>query len=71
MLKFYDKKSISCIHMGLIIFLEHPSGNLFLELPSEIPARDFNLLVNIDNSFPVFLLIIINNSFHLFIFTLH
>ena len=59
------------MYVGLIIFLEYPSGTLYLELSSEIPVRDFNLLVNIDNSFPVFLLIIISNSFHMFIFTLH
>ena len=43
----------------------------YLELSSEIPAQYFNLLVNINNFFPVFLLIIIGNSFHLFKFTLH
>ena len=52
-------------------FLEHPFGTPYLELSNEIPAQDFNLLVNIDNFFPVFLLIIIGNSFHLFKFTLH
>ena len=59
------KKSISCIWASYF-FLEYPFGT-----PSEIPAQDFNLLVNIDNFFPVFLLIIIGNSFHLFKFTLH
>ena len=69
MLKFYNKKSISCI-WDSDFFLEYPSGTLYLELSSEIPAQDFNLLVNIDNFFPVFLLIIISNLFHLFKFTL-
>ena len=46
-------------------FLEYPFGTPYLELSSEIPVQDFNLLVNIDNFFPVFLLIIIGNSFHL------
>ena len=45
-------------------FLECPYGTPYLELSREIPAQDFNLLVNIDNFFPVFLLIIIGNSFH-------
>ena len=58
--------------MGLIFFfLEYPFGIPYLELSSEIHAQDFNLLVNIDNFFPVFLLITIGNSFHLFKFTLH
>ena len=52
------------------LFQDHPSGTLYLELSSEIPAQDFNLLVNIDKFFPVFLLIIIGNSFQLFKFTL-
>ena len=52
-------------------FLNVPSGDPYLALSSEIPAQDFNLLVNINNFFPVFLLIIIGNSFHLFKFTLH
>ena len=43
----------------------------YLELSSEIPVQDFNLLVNIDNFFPVFLLITIGNSFRFFKFTLH
>ena len=59
------------MYMGLILFLEHPTGTPYLELSIEIPAQDFNLLVNIDNFFPVLLLIIIGNSFHLFKFTLH
>ena len=65
MLKFYNKK-IYIMYMGLILFLEYPSATLYLELSSEIPAQDFNLLVNIDNSFPVLLLILVSNSFHLF-----
>ena len=64
------KKSISCIWASYF-FLEYPFGTSYLALSSEIPAQDFNLLVNIDNFFPVFLLIIIGNSFHLFKFTLH
>ena len=52
-------------------FLEYPFGTPYLKLSSDIPAQDVNLLVNIDNFFPVFLLIIIGNSFHLFKFTLH
>ena len=64
------KKSISCIWVSYF-FLEYPFWTPYLELSSEIPAQDFNLLVNIDNFFPVFLLIIIGNSFHLFKFTLH
>ena len=52
-------------------FLEYPFGTPYLELSKEIPAQDFNVRVNIDNFFPVFLLIIIGNSFHLFKFTLH
>ena len=64
------KKSISCIWASYF-FLEYPFGTPYLELSSEIPAEDFNLLVNIDNFFPVFLLIIIGDSFHLFKFTLH
>ena len=64
------KESISCIWVSYF-FLEYPFGAPYLELSSEIPVQDFNLLVNIDNFFPVFLLIIIGNSFHLFKFTLH
>ena len=66
------KKSISCIWASYF-FLEYPFGTAYLELSSEIPAQDFNLLVNInvDNFFPVFLLLIIGNSFHLFKFTPH
>ena len=64
------KKSISC-KWASYFFLEYPFGTPYLELSSEIPAQDFNLLVNKDNFFPVFLLIIIGNSFHLFKFTLH
>ena len=64
------KKSISCI-WDSYFFLEYPFGTPFLELSSEIPVQDFNLLVNIDNFFPVFLLIIIGISLHLFKFTLH
>ena len=45
------KKSISCIRASYF-FLECPFGTPYLELSSEIPAQDFNLLVNIDN-FPV------------------
>ena len=45
-------------------FLENPFGTPYLELSSEIPVQDFNLIVNIDKFFPVFLLIIIGNSFH-------
>ena len=52
------KKSISSIWASYF-FLEYPFGTPFLELSSEIPVQDFNLLVNIDNFFPVFLLIII------------
>ena len=52
-------------------FLEYPFGTPYLELSSEIPAHNFNLLVNIDIFLSVFLLIIIGNSFHLFKFTLH
>ena len=59
------------MYMGLILYLEYPFGTPYLELSSEILAQDFNLLVNIDNFFPVFLMIIIGNSFHLFKFTLH
>ena len=66
----HAKKSISCIWVSYF-FLEYLFGTPYLELSSEIQAQDFNLLVNIDNFFPVFLLIIIGNSFHLFKFTLH
>ena len=51
----HAKKSISCMWVSYF-FLEYPFGTPYLELSSEIPAQDFNLLVNIDN-FPVFLLI--------------
>ena len=66
-------KKIYTMYMGRILFLEYPSGTLYPELSSEIPAQDFNLLVNKDNSFSVFLLIIIStcNSFHLFKITFH
>ena len=64
-------KQIYIMYVGLILFLEYPFGTPYLELSCEIPAQDFKLLVNIDNFFPVFLLIIIGNSFHLFKFTLH
>ena len=59
------KKSKSCIWASYF-FLEYPFGTPYLELSSEIPAQIFNLLVNIDNFFPVFLLINIGTSFHLF-----
>ena len=64
------EKSLSCIWVSYF-FLEHPVGTPYLELSSEVPAKDFNLLVNIDNFFPVFILIITGNSFHLLKFTLH
>ena len=57
------KESILCIWVSYF-FLEYPFGAPYLELSSEIRAQDFNLLVNIDSFFPVFLLIIIGNSFH-------
>ena len=57
--------------MGLILFFGISLQDSYLELSSEIPAQDFNLFVNIDNFFPVFLLIIIGNSFQLFKFTLY
>ena len=66
----HAKNSISCTWVSFF-FLEYPFGTPYLELSNEIPAHDFNLLVNIENFFPVFLLIIIGNSFHLFKFTLH
>ena len=53
----HAKKSISCIWASYF-FLEYPFGTPYLELSSEIPAQDFNLLDNIDNFFPVFLLMI-------------
>ena len=68
--EIYNKK-IYIMYMGLILFQEYPSGTLYLELSREMPAQDFDLLVNIDNFFPVFFLIITSNSFHLFKFTLH
>ena len=64
-------QKIYIMYMSLILFLEYPFKTPYLELSSEITAHDFNLLVNIDNFFPVFLLILIGNSFQLFKFTLH
>ena len=41
-------KKIYIVYMGLILFfLEYPLGTPYLELSSEIPAQDSNLLVNI------------------------
>ena len=56
--------------MGLF-FWNIPLGLFYRELFSETPAQDFSLYVNIDNFFPVFLLVIISKSLHLFKFTLH
>ena len=67
----HAKKNLYHVYGPHTFFLEYPFGTPYLELSSEIPAQDFNLLVNIDNFFPVFLLITIGNSFHLFKFTLH
>ena len=50
----HAKKSISYIWVSYF-FLEYPFGTPYLELSREIPAQDFNLLVNIDNFLPVFL----------------
>ena len=37
------------MYMGLILFGGYSCGKFHLELSSEIPAQDFNLLVNLDN----------------------
>ena len=62
-------KNLYCVYGSHTFFWNIPSG--LLDLSNEIPAQDFNLLVNKDNFFPVFLLVIIGNSFHLLKFTLH
>ena len=68
MLEFYNKKKSTS---RIWDFFWNIPGHFYLELFSETPAQDFNLHVNIGNFFPVFLLVIINNSLHLFKFTLH
>ena len=57
----HAKKSVSFIWASYF-FLEYPFGTPYLELSSEIPTQDFDLLVNINNFFPIFLLIVIGNS---------
>ena len=59
------------MYIGLILFSGISLRAPYLELSSEIPAQDFNLLVNIDNFFPVFLLIIISSSLKFSLVQIH